>query len=275
VAEQAAIQQALAVLGIEMAHREALRQTQRRFAVELFDLARAAEAQAPAIRRRLVALGLDPDGALVAIVCELAGAEERMADFEHALGAAGLRAVAAARGGSLVAVAQWEPRGRDAAPVAAQLAAAMGAQAAVGIGAAITRPALLEASVAEARRACRLARLRRDGRGGASAGELATHTGLLAQQDPDLLEGFWRALLDPLIEHDAARASELLSTLETFLRSGGRWAQTAELLHVHVNTLRHRLSRVEELTGRRIDDPDDRVDLHLALRARQRVPGRP
>jgi purine catabolism regulator len=145
----------------------------------------------------------------------------------------------------------------------------IGAHAAVGIGAAITQPALLEASVAEARRACRLARLRRDGRGGAGAGELATHTGLLAQQDPDLLEGFWRALLDPLIEHDAARGSELLSTLEAFLRSGGRWAQTAELLHVHVNTLRHRLSRVEELTGRRIDDPDDRVDLHLALRARR------
>jgi PucR family transcriptional regulator, purine catabolism regulatory protein len=55
--------------------------------------------------------------------------------------------------------------------------------------------------------------------------------------------------------------------LEAFISSGGRWAQTAEHLHVHVNTLRHRLARVEELTGRRLESADDRVDFHLALRA--------
>jgi DNA-binding PucR family transcriptional regulator len=83
------------------------------------------------------------------------------------------------------------------------------------------------------------------------------------------VEHFCRELLDPLAEQDAARGSELLPTLAAFLSSGGRWARTAEELHVHVNTLRHRLERVEALTGRSLDEPDDRVDFHLALRARR------
>jgi PucR family transcriptional regulator, purine catabolism regulatory protein len=273
VDEQAAIQQALTVLGIDVAHREALRQTHRRFAVEVFDLAREAEAEAPAIALRLRALGLDPDGGVVAIVCERPAAEERLGAFEHALAASGLRAAATARAGRLMAVAQWTAGTADGTRVAGALAAAMGPQAAVGIGAPVAHCALLDASVADARRACRLARLRQDAGRGASAAELGTHAGLLAQQDPELLEGFWRSLLDPLAEHDAARGSELVATLEAFLFSGGRWAQTAERLHVHVNTLRHLLARVEALTGRRLEDPDDRVDLHLALRARARGAG--
>jgi DNA-binding PucR family transcriptional regulator len=34
-----------------------------------------------------------------------------------------------------------------------------------------------------------------------------------------------------------------------------------------VNTLRNRLARIEELTGRDLASTDDRVDLHLALAA--------
>jgi DNA-binding PucR family transcriptional regulator len=128
--------------------------------------------------------------------------------------------------------------------------------------------ALLDVSVDDARRACRLARLRQDRRRGATARELTSYTGLLAQQDPDVLQHFCRELLDPLAEQDSARGSELLPTLAAFLSSGGRWAATAAQLHVHVNTLRYRLERVEALTGRNLEDPDDRVDFHLALRAR-------
>jgi DNA-binding PucR family transcriptional regulator len=127
---------------------------------------------------------------------------------------------------------------------------------------------LLDLSVTDARRACRLARLRQDDRRGATARELASHAGLLAQQDAEMLEQFCRLLLEPLERHDAANGTQLIETLRCFVFSGGRWAQTAERLHVHVNTLRHRLSRIEELTGRQIGDPDDRVDFHLALRAR-------
>jgi DNA-binding PucR family transcriptional regulator len=172
------------------------------------------------------------------------------------------------RGDRLLAVAEWEP-GAATDAVCAEIAGAMGADSVVGVGTVVANCTLLDASVADARRAARLARLRQDDRRGATARELSSHTGLLAQQDPDVLDHFCRVLLDPLVEHDAARGSQLLLTLETFLRSGGAWSSTASELHIHVNTLRHRLARVEVLTGRRLEDPDDRVDFHLALRARR------
>jgi hypothetical protein len=265
VDERTAIQQALTVLSLDLAHREALRQTHRRFAAELFDLAREAETQSAAIEQRLHDLGLDPDGGLVAIMCDRADADDWLGRFEDALATAGLRAVATTRAGRLVAVAEWAA-GTAADAVTRDLTAAMGEQSAVGIGTVVSHCALLDASVADARRACRLARLRQDDRQGAVAAELTSHAGLLAQQDPDLLDYFRATLLGPLEEHDAANGSALVATLGAFLSSGGRWAATAEELHVHVNTLRHRLARVEALTGRRLDDPDDRVDLHLALR---------
>jgi DNA-binding PucR family transcriptional regulator len=38
-------------------------------------------------------------------------------------------------------------------------------------------------------------------------------------------------------------------------------------LHVHVNTVRYRVQRVEELTGRDLSSFEDRVDVFLALRS--------
>ena len=267
VDEETAVQQALTVLSIDAAHREALRQTHRRFAAELFELAREAEAQAPAIAERLRGLGLEPDGGLVAIVCDRPDADDSLGRFEEALRRSRLRAVATVRSGQLVALAQWDPT-KPTEALSADLAAAMGPESAVGIGAAVAHCALLDVSVGDARRACRLARLRQDDRRSATARDLTSHTGLLSQQDPDLLEHFCHELLDPLAGHDAARGSELLPTLAAFLSSGGRWAPTAAQLHLHVNTLRYRVDRIETLTGRNLDDPDDRVDFHLALRAR-------
>jgi DNA-binding PucR family transcriptional regulator len=76
------------------------------------------------------------------------------------------------------------------------------------------------------------------------------------------------ALLDPIVEHDTRRGAELLDTLTAFLESNGQWQATADVLHIHVNTLRHRIARIEELSGRSLDTIDGRVDLFLALRAR-------
>ena len=60
---------------------------------------------------------------------------------------------------------------------------------------------------------------------------------------------------DPLEEHDARRRSRLVETLDRFLSSGCRWQETATALHVHVNTLRHRLE-----PGRAADGPRPGLD---------------
>ena len=66
-------------------------------------------------------------------------------------------------------------------------------------------------------------------------------------------------------DHDARRGGELELTLRTYLDHDGQWAATAGALHVHVNTLRNRLAKITELTGRDVGRTEDRVDLFLAL----------
>ena len=57
------------------------------------------------------------------------------------------------------------------------------------------------------------------------------------------------------------------ATLRVFLGNDGHWSTTAADLYVHVNTLRNRVARIGELTGRDVTRLQDRVDLFLALEA--------
>jgi hypothetical protein len=72
------------------------------------------------------------------------------------------------------------------------------------------------------------------------------------------------ALLDPL----AAR-TDLLMTLEEYLRSGLSRRRTAALLHVHPNTVDYRIRRVAQLTGLNPARPADLQHLSAALVARR------
>ncbi|OAH10541.1 PucR family transcriptional regulator [Streptomyces jeddahensis] len=69
-----------------------------------------------------------------------------------------------------------------------------------------------------------------------------------------------RALLEP-----AHR--ELARTAEVFLDCAGQAGRAAAELGIHRQTLYYRLSRVENLTGLDLDDGEDRLLLHMALKA--------
>ncbi|MFI6104091.1 PucR family transcriptional regulator [Streptomyces sp. NPDC051310] len=60
---------------------------------------------------------------------------------------------------------------------------------------------------------------------------------------------------------------ELARTAETFLDCAGQAGRTAAALGIHRQTLYYRLSRVEQLTGLDLDDGEDRLLLHMALKA--------
>ena len=61
---------------------------------------------------------------------------------------------------------------------------------------------------------------------------------------------------------------ELLSTLAAVLESGLSVADAADRLYVHKNTVRYRLRRVEALTGRRLANLADRLELEAATVAK-------
>jgi PucR family transcriptional regulator, purine catabolism regulatory protein len=74
-------------------------------------------------------------------------------------------------------------------------------------------------------------------------------------------------VLGPLVAYDEDHATELLRSLTVFLEHNRSWQRSAQLLHVHKQTLVYRMRRVEELTGRNVHDTADVVQLWLALRA--------
>jgi PucR family transcriptional regulator, purine catabolism regulatory protein len=76
------------------------------------------------------------------------------------------------------------------------------------------------------------------------------------------LEPF-QALIEPLLEHDRTRRSDLVLTLKTYFAAGGNASEAADLLFLHRNSMLYRLERIQKLTG--LDLKDNRVALALQL----------
>ncbi|WP_017568837.1 PucR family transcriptional regulator [Nocardiopsis halotolerans] len=139
---------------------------------------------------------------------------------------------------------------------------------AIGLSSAVRGVPDLRGAAVEARHARRLAELR-GGRSRVIAGaEIDSHELLLASVPEEVQSSYRERLLGPLLAYDRDHRSELVLTLEQFLAHSGSWQRCAATMHVHVNTLRYRIGRVEELTGRDLSSLEHRVDLFLALKLR-------
>jgi DNA-binding PucR family transcriptional regulator len=128
--------------------------------------------------------------------------------------------------------------------------------------------ASLPGALREARSARKLAELRPGTVRLATGDEAGTHAMLLASVPADVLAGFRARLLGPLERYDRRRHAELVPTLREFLACDGSWSACAQRLHVHVNTLRYRIRRIEELTGRDLSSLAAQADFLLALASR-------
>jgi DNA-binding PucR family transcriptional regulator len=78
------------------------------------------------------------------------------------------------------------------------------------------------------------------------------------------LEPF-RALVEPLVEHDRERRSDLVKTLKVYFDTGANASEAADRLFLHRNSMLYRLSRVEKLTGLNLKDPRAMLALQLGL----------
>lgn len=125
----------------------------------------------------------------------------------------------------------------------------------------------LRGTVEEAQHARRLAALRPGRSRVVAAADLHSHVLLLAAVPDDIRRSFRGRLLGPLLSYDEEHGSDLVGTLAAFLDCSGSWNRCAARLHVHVNTLRYRIGRIEALTGRDLGSLEDRVDFFLALRS--------
>jgi hypothetical protein len=122
-------------------------------------------------------------------------------------------------------------------------------------------------AISQARIALDLAQRR-----GSSVGpdQLSTLESLLEQLPLAQLAPFKQQLIDPLAEMDHQRGTQHVRTLRTFLAANGSLSETARDLYLHTNTVRHRLTRIHQITGRDPLNHNDQAAFLIGLRTLDR-----
>ena len=179
----------------------------------------------------------------------------------------------AIRGGLVCAVIDVGPDGSlDALALAGRIRAELKARFGE-VRAAASRPAATHAlrmSFHEARCALEAVRLRNgDAPEVASYEDLGGFQLLLSLQDDEALSSYCRSVLGPIEEGEGEYGDELVRSLDVFIEHNGHWERAAGALYCHRHTLRYRIRRIEQLTGRDCSNARDRIEFWLALRGRE------
>jgi DNA-binding PucR family transcriptional regulator len=284
------LHQAVTIVALELLRSRVAGETERRLAGDVLDAIVSGELAGPEVARRLGPFGLsDRMAAIVLKRGDGAGPGAGSGSVEGALWSA-LReeaspALVASVGPlacALVPGASDEDLFGLGERVAAAAEAELRGDVRVGIGRAV---AAVDArrSFHEAR--CALEALAlgvaasSDGNGSTPAArpkvatykDLGSFQLLLSLQDDEALRLFCDSILGPIEASEGPYGGELMRSLEAFIEENGQWERAARRLYCHRHTLRYRIRRVEELTGRNLGSARDRIEFWLALRGRQLV----
>ncbi|MFA7943023.1 PucR family transcriptional regulator [Pseudomonas brenneri] len=135
----------------------------------------------------------------------------------------------------------------------------------VGLSAAQHPASGLAQALDEARQALVVARRFGEHAGVCVYDELGVLKLLSAVRDRGLLDQFLHERLGPLLRHDQRHGPSLMPTLQAWFLDNGNLVAAALRLAVHRNTLTHRVQRIEALCGLSLDNPNDRLDIGVAL----------
>ncbi len=281
------LHQAVTVIALELLRRRVADSTERRLAGDVLSAAIEGELEGGELVRRLEPFGLGTRAsALVIAPGERAEPHAWEAALTDALRAEAVHGLVAANGRFVCALLPG--LGDDelfelGERVVARAGEAMGTRPPAGAGRAVPIGRARE-SYHEARCALEARELGADsngasnGRNGdhAEAGiatyrDLGSFQLLLSLQDTDALRLFCESLLGPIENGEGHYGGELMRSLEAFIECNGQWEAAARRLFCHRHTLRYRIRKVEELTGRDLGSARDRIEFWLALRGREIV----
>ena len=250
-------------LAFELSRRRAVSAAELRLAGDLLEDLEEERLDERESSRRMAAFGLDPRRTYAALLAEPANGANAEAVRERLAAELDTLAVAYVSTARLDRAAFLVEADEDEAVLGlARRLTGNGADWRLGVG----RPARgreLGRSLLEARAALDTT----EGRV-ASYHDLGSLELLLNLPDAPL-EAFVDRVLGP-----AARNRWLLDSLAGLLDAGCRWSEAAERLGVHRHTLRYRMDRLREVTGRHPDDPQQRMELWLALKAHEALDAR-
>ena len=266
---------ALSLFAIELAKSRAVAEAERRLQGDFFDeLARGQLPPADAARG-LVRFGFARDATVFVVAIEPVDAPIEpgalaLAATDHCSRRAGGFVISAGHDGISMLLPE------DAAAELPELVKGIGqrvdTELRAGAGGLVDASSVAR-SLREARYALQVCRL--EGWQYAGFEQLGTYRLLLSMTEPDALRAFADALLGPLDAYDAEQGGELLASLQAFLQHNARWETAASQLFIHRHTLRYRMRKVEELTGRDLTNSFDRMEFWLALRARDLLAASP
>lgn len=216
-----------------------------------------------AFRSRLLTMGAPLDDGQIVVVGARRGDTARVAELERILHATFPRCITALRHGRLVAVVEGAD-GADVRTTLEGLARGWHPSLVAGVGRRCVDLNDYAMSYDQARAACELG-LQNFGR----AAVLTAHDlGIVPLASVPLphLRTMVHDALGPLLDADEQRGTDLVATLRAYLDNDRHLPATAAALHVHYNTVRNRIVRIEELLGVAVRDVEDRFQLEIALR---------
>ncbi len=94
---------------------------------------------------------------------------------------------------------------------------------------------------------------------------LSIYALLFQNKGEDAIASFLRTSIGPLVEQDEKRRSQLAVTLLAYLDTGRSVQKAAEILGIHVNTMRQRLDTISQINPD-WSDPARTLEVHIALR---------
>ena len=280
------------VTALELVKKKAVAETEKRLAGDFFDELIASDLYEEEIARRLAFFGLDPQAPHLIVLVDVDGGDgegeganvvapdikERLHwAVDEFMARRDVLFISASHADSVVILLQ--PGKLDTKAVLA-LAAELQESilqllpeitASVGIGRPHRQLIDLRQSYYEASYAIKIRKLKGEPGVIASFDDLGSYGLLLGLQDTLSLEVFYDSVLGKLQAYDEQNTSDLVKSLACFLEANGHWGDAAEKLYVHRHTLRYRMKRVEEITGRDLDQSQDRMEFWLALKAKELI----
>ncbi|HET8975798.1 MAG TPA: PucR family transcriptional regulator [Solirubrobacterales bacterium] len=272
--ERLTVQQAAVVVALELMRGRVARETERRLSGEVLTAALSGRLGRDDVRDRLAPFGIGETAATLVFECRDPGAAQ--ATLEQHLRVRDHPAIVATQqaGRRELLCGVVDPGGTDPIEIAAAARAALeGAHGPVRAAASRSAPSeRLRNSFHEARCALEATTFANGAAPDvASYRDLGAFTLLLSVQDGDALRLYCETVLGPIEDSDDRYAGELLRSLEAYIDRNGHWERAAADCYCHRHTLRYRIKRIEELTGRDLSRANDRVEMWLALRAKELI----
>lgn len=266
--EQIALEHGATVLAMELARLRSLAESELRLRRDLVEELLAGTDEASALARAQ-ALGHDLERRHRVVVAEGRGRSRDKDAFFHSVRRAarhcGVGGLLVARGGAVVLLSTAElPWETFRAAVLNDMG---GGLCRIGVGGWCERPDDFPRSYREAQLALKVQLAARGEDHATCYEDLGVYRILFDVEDPAALERFARQWLGDLLDYDARKHSELVTTLSCYLECGGSYDATAAALTLHRSSLKYRLQRIREISGHDISDASTSFNLQLATRA--------